>query len=101
MLILRVLGLLLLVPTLASVVWEFVGWVQHGRWSIISAGELWFRLDSASLNLVQAVIQRYLLAELWDPVIQTVLTWPAWAVLGVPALALIVGAWPRRRGRFE
>ncbi len=56
-----------------------------------SAGELWFRLDAASLNLVQALVQRYLTPALWDPAIVTLLQWPAWLVAAIPA-ALAGGA---------
>lgn len=99
MLVLRVPGIVLLVVAVAAFTWEFVGLVQSGRWSILSVGELWFRIDAASLNLAQAVIQRYLLPVLWDPVIQTVLMWPVWLVAGVPALALLFGDRSKRRSR--
>ncbi|MEQ9642017.1 MAG: hypothetical protein RIM84_18485 [Alphaproteobacteria bacterium] len=62
-----------------------------------SAGELWFRLDVESLNLVQAVTQRYLAPWLWDPAIVTLLQWPAWLVASIPAaLAAVVCALWRR-----
>ena len=43
-------------------------------------------MSAASLNLVQAVVQRYLLPALWDPVLVTLLLLPAWIVVGVPGL---------------
>lgn len=63
-----------------------------------SAGELWYRLDVASLNLVQAVTQRYVTPWLWDPVAVAVLQWPAWVVASIPALlaAVVCALWRRR-----
>ena len=46
-------------------------------------GELWFKLHAGSLNLVQAVIERYLWPPLWESVVSPLLHLPA-----VPALAL-------------
>ena len=69
-----------------------------------TGGEYWFEADSESLNLVQAVIQRYLHPSIWDPVLVNVLLWPvaaglglAAAILAVPGL-LVLGIFrPRRR----
>ena len=104
MVVLRVLGWLLVGAALLCAGWEVVGSLQAARWTWLTAGELWFRLDSSSLNLVQAVIQRYVAPWLWDPAIVTVLLGPAWAVLGLPGLLLTRvrrGAGPRRRPWFR
>ena len=47
------------------------------------AGRLWFALDSASLNLLQAVVQRYIHAGLWDSVFVPYLLLPAWGAMAV------------------
>jgi len=60
-------------------------------------GELWYRIDPGSLNLVQAVIERYIWPPLWDPGIVTVLQQPALAVFGVPAAVLLLAGWIGRR----
>lgn len=54
-----------------------------------SLGATWFELDTASLNLVQAVIQRNIHPLLWDPVLQWVLTLPAWLVAAVIGLLFL------------
>ncbi|MEM9232325.1 MAG: hypothetical protein AAGB10_22280 [Pseudomonadota bacterium] len=41
-----------------------------------SLGQLWFQVNSAGLNLTQAIIQRYVWPYLWDPIIQSVLLMP-------------------------
>ncbi|TVQ35279.1 MAG: hypothetical protein EA356_08320 [Geminicoccaceae bacterium] len=61
-------------------------------------GELWFNLDPFSLNLTQAVVQRYLHPGLWDAVLLPVLFQPTALVTGL--LALLFGAlawWTRPR----
>ncbi len=48
-----------------------------------TAGEVWFSLSPNSLNLMQAVVQRYLSPELWDPTIISVLKLPLIALTGL------------------
>ena len=55
------------------------------------------RVRTMQLNLTQAVTQRYVLPELWDPVLLTVLLWPAFIVLAVPGLILFALGSLRRR----
>jgi hypothetical protein len=66
-------------------------WIETKQWAPIALGQLWYNLSPSSLNLVQAVVQRYIHPFLWDPIIVTVLLWWAFAVLmvlGLPILAL-------------
>jgi hypothetical protein len=86
----RLLGLVLLAGALLAAAWQFQLWAQTGRFIPLALGQMWFNIDPSSLNLVQAVIERYVWPSLWDPVILTVLRWPAWAVLGLPALVLLI-----------
>jgi hypothetical protein len=62
-------------------------------------GEYWFRIDPNTLQLAQPAIERHVTPLLWDPVIQTVLTWPAAVVLFVLAVLLAGVSWRRRRRR--
>ena len=71
-----------------------------------SGGEYWFKADSESLNLAQAVTQRYLHPSVWDPFIVNILLWPVagglgvvLAVFAVPGL-LMVTLFRRRRRRL-
>jgi hypothetical protein len=48
-------------------------------------GEIWFALSPGSLNLLQAVTQRYLWPPLWDPGMTWLLVQPALAVFALPA----------------
>lgn len=99
----RVIGYLLILAALVVVAAEAIDFATLGEWNIMSAGELWYRIDRASLNGAQAVIQRIIAPWLWDPVIATILSGPAAAVLGLPGLALVVFCRRRRerRGRFR
>ena len=71
--------------------------VQAGAYRMVAAGELWYRLDPGSLNLSQAVIQRYVHPSVWEPGIVTLLRWPAWALLGAPGVVLVLACWPWSR----
>jgi len=63
-----------------------------------SFGELWHSVSPASLNLAQAVIQRYLHPVLWTEVVQPLLLVPAAAVFGgIGVVALVPSALRRLR----
>lgn len=85
---------------LATLGYEAFLAIDTGTWRLVALGEIWFKLDSQSLNGAQAGIQRYVSPYLWEPVITTVLLWPAWAVFGAPAVILIQLFRARRR-RFR
>ncbi|WP_157747469.1 hypothetical protein [Cohaesibacter sp. ES.047] len=61
-----------------------------------SLGATWFEIDTASLNLTQAVIQRNVHPFLWDPLMQWVLMMPAWLVAALVGLFFI---WLGRKRR--
>jgi len=77
--------------------YELAGLAVSGRYSPATLGETWFALDVGSLNLVQAVIQRFLHPGLWDPIIVWLLRWPLWSLLGGPGIALAMIYLARRR----
>lgn len=77
--LLLAIGLLFLAAALGCV--AYGAGAAGASWSM-ALGELWFRIDAGSLNLMQAVTQRYVHPALWDPVAITILLWPAWAVFG-------------------
>jgi hypothetical protein len=98
MVILRGLGWLLLLATAVVGIYEVADYVDSGDRALSALGELWFKLHAPSLNLFQAVIQRYVHEALWEAVILPVLLQPALLVLGGAALfCLVVGYVFRRR----
>lgn len=84
------LGWVFLLIALADLGYELLRVFQTGSYGIVSLGEVWFNLDVASLNLTQAVVQRYVSPVLWDPVLVSVLSWPAWSLFGSPGAALVI-----------
>jgi hypothetical protein len=93
----RILGWLLIVAAVLVAANEAYAWLDQGSYHVTAAGELWYELDRGSLNLMQAIVQRYVAPVLWDDGIRPLLLLPAWLVLGVPGVLLV--ALCRRRGR--
>jgi hypothetical protein len=65
-----------------------------------SLAELWTQLHPSSLEAVMAFFQSRFFAELLDTVLQTLLSYPAFAVVGVPGILLVLAGRSRRRERF-
>jgi len=103
MLIGRIFGWILVALALVALGGDLLHIVAEGEVRLTSLGAAWYRLHVPSLNLAQAVVQRFLHPAIWDPGIQTVLSWPAVFVLGVPGLlmlALFRRRPPKRRSMF-
>ena len=87
----RVIGWIALLAGAAVLVRDLLVWIDTKHWAPIALGQLWSQLNRSSLNLFQAVVQRYIHPFLWDPIIVSVLLSWAFAVLMViGALLLIV-----------
>ena len=93
----RVIGWALVWAALAALGWDLAIWARSGSYAALLPGQLWASIDRPGLNLVQAVIQRYVLPELWDWVLLPILLAPLWLVLALPGLVLAILC--RRRGR--
>src|SRR5438552_2061424 len=91
----RLIGWIVFLAGLSVLVRDVLVLVDTKQWAPITLGQLWYDLNRSSLNLVQAVVQRYLHPYLWDPIIVTVLLWWAFAVLMVLG-ALILALSGRR-----
>lgn len=97
----RIIGWILLALSLILIGHEALNALEGEGYNLIALGQLWFMIDQSmdtgSLNVTQAVIQRYVSVWLWEAVIQNILIAPSWLVLGIPGLLL---AWVGRdRGR--
>lgn len=68
-----------------------------GEWVNTPLGEYWYKLHPASLNTLQAAIERHVHPYLWDPVVFTILQAPAWVFFGVLGILLYLLGRPRRR----
>lgn len=62
-------------------------------------GQIWYEIDRGSLNLVQAVVERYLTPALWDPLIVSFLQVPGVLAFGVIGLGFMALSYSRRGGR--
>jgi len=74
-------------------------WIDTKDWAPIALGQLWFDLNRSSLNLVQAVVQRYIHPFLWDPIIVSILLCWAFAVLMVLGVLILAVSGRRARQR--
>ncbi|WP_119419955.1 hypothetical protein [Desertibaculum subflavum] len=88
--VVRIVGLLLVAAAVIVAGIEMARSFGAGKWAVIPLGKLWYDLSPGSLNLTQALIQRYLAPQIWEPGVVTVLTWPAWGVLGGLGLVLLI-----------
>ncbi len=79
--LLAIAGLLLLLGILLAVLGGSVAEV---------AGLVWSRVDSNSLNLSQAITQRYIWPPLWDPLAINLLVKPLWQAVLIPVAVLAV-----------
>lgn len=93
----RLLGGILIALAAAILIWELIETNDFEYWAPMLFGDVAFRLFPETLNLLQAVTQRYVADWVWDPGIQTVLLWPAWPVLG--GVGLVFWLWGRLRRR--
>lgn len=100
------LGWLLILAALAVAGWELLAPDAVAGYDLRPAGELWYRLAPSSLNLLQAIVERYIWPPLWDPAIVGILQLPALAVFAVPGILVLVvclwhGSHRRKRWRFK
>ncbi len=65
-------------------------------------GQSWYETSPETLNLAQALVQRYLLPAIWDPFLIWVLNQPGFAVMAVLSLLLFIAGYKRKRhGRIK
>ena len=58
-------------------------------------GEVWHRWHAPSLNLLQAIVERYVLPQLWSYVLLPLLLAPAWIVAVILGAVLIALSYVR------
>jgi|APSaa5957512535_1039671.scaffolds.fasta_scaffold53541_2 hypothetical protein len=92
-------GILFLALALLAAGAEVVASLQAGSWQPRILGQVWYDLDRGSLNLMQAVVQRYLHPAIWNPGMVALLQWPAWLVALIPAAVFLLLFRPRRSVR--
>lgn len=100
MILLRIIGYLLLFLAIAALGAEILTSVQAGEWVSLAVGDVWADIDRESIGLVQVGLERYVHPFLFDPILLTILLWPAWLVAGIPALVILLLARRRRQRRM-
>jgi hypothetical protein len=99
--LLRLVGLALLIAGLGLLVRDLLGLTQGAGFRPEALGQLWYALDPGSLNLLQAVTQRYLAAALWDNGVVWLLLQPAFVVALVLGTFLVLTTRRRRRTYYR
>lgn len=94
MFIFRWLGTLLILFALVAGAVDGTKSLAANDFVFTPLGQHWHDLNAPSLVNAQAAVERYVSPFLWDPVIFTMLQWPAWAVLGAFGFLFI---WAGRR----
>jgi hypothetical protein len=98
--IVSVSGYFLAAVALVALGGDILGWTRGDGFEFTIIGRHWYALNPGSLNLSQAVVQRYVHPWLWDPAIVAVLNVPTAPLLGALAVALLViGRAPHKRKR--
>ncbi len=100
MIIWRTVGWLFFLAGVAVLARDGIAWFNTKVWMPIALGQLWYELDRSSLNLTQAVVQRYISPFLWDRIILHILLCWAFAVLIGVGAAILLLARPKRAARF-
>ncbi|MGH7064918.1 MAG: hypothetical protein ACREET_12645 [Stellaceae bacterium] len=96
----RIIGWALFLAGLSVLLRDVLVWLDAGTWAPLAIGEVWYDLDRSSLNLAQAVVQRYLYPFLWNPVIVgLLLCWAFPVLIGLGAAILLVSYRRARRKR--
>ncbi len=93
----RAVAWILLLLALIAAGHDGLTYLKTGAYSPTELGAIWYALDRGSLNLVQAVIERYIHPVLWQDVIFPLLAGPAWLVLA--GFAVVLGLLFASRGR--
>jgi hypothetical protein len=96
----RLVGWIFLLAGLSVLVRDLMVWMDTRRFAPIALGQLWFDVNRSSLNLTQAVVQRYIHPFVWDPIIVSILLCWAFPVLVVLGLAILAISGGRVRPRL-
>jgi hypothetical protein len=84
----RLLGWVLIFLALAVAGRDAMAMIDRGQFGLIKLGEFWFQVSPASLNGLQAGVERYLTPLLWDWILAPLLHLPLVLVFLVPGLLL-------------
>jgi hypothetical protein len=87
--LLRFVGLCLLALAFVLFVYDGTKSIANQHLVYARAAEVWAMVDQSSLNMMQNWLKQKA-AWVWDPYMQAVLELPAWVLLGIVAMVLIL-----------
>jgi hypothetical protein len=93
----RFVGLWLLAGAFVALIIDGTRSIAASRLILTPMAEAWYALHAASVQGLQAWMERSLPAWLWDPVAINVLSTPLWVVLAIIGIVFILIG--RRRAR--
>jgi len=88
--LLRFLGLIALAAAFVFFVYDGTKSIASSEIRITQLGDVWSAVNQNSLQMLRPAIERHVAVWLWDPVILTILTQPAWLVLLIIGAILVV-----------
>jgi hypothetical protein len=88
----RLLGFLALAGGFIALVYDGTKSIAGTSLVFTPLGQMWNNIHANSLLLLQPAIERHVAPWLWDPVVLSILTAPAWLVLGIlGAILMLIG----------
>ena len=88
----RFVGFLILAGGFIALIYDGTKSIAGSTLVFTPLGQIWNNVHSSSLQLLQPAIERHVAQWLWDPVVLTVLTAPAWLVFGIlGAILMLIG----------
>jgi hypothetical protein len=86
----RFIGVIFLAAGFILLVYDGAKSIADSRMYIYKLGQLWTDVHTSSMQAAQAKIQGSLPAQVWDPVITTLLNQPSWLVFGIIGILFIL-----------
>jgi hypothetical protein len=86
----RLVGVVLLAAGFILLISDGAKSIADNRLAIYKLGQLWNDIHSTSLPALQALLAQYVPVWVWDPGIVAVLDQPAWLVLGILGIVLVL-----------
>ena len=83
------IGWILVLVGLAALGYDVMILLDKGTFKMSVWGELWYELHPASLNLYQAVIERYIHPAIWDEILAPLLLLKAFYLFTITGLVLV------------
>jgi hypothetical protein len=86
----RFIGLISLAAAFILVIYDGTKSIAGSSLSLTTVRALWELINAGSLAKVKPLIDHYAGGLLWDPVMLSILAAPAWALLGVFGILLLI-----------